>query len=117
MNNTYSQAESRRIDIETATAVSLEVAVGDRIRCVRGKIWLTQEGDSRDHYLVGGVSFCVDHKGRAVLDAIGRQDEAVATYEAGLKRCPDSQILQEGLAPIRRERARRIFKVIPGGRS
>ncbi len=53
----------------------------------------------------------------AVLDAIGRQDEAVATYEAGLKRCPDSQILQAGLAPIRRERARRMFKVIPGGRS
>ena len=53
----------------------------------------------------------------AVLDAIGRQDEAVATYEAGLKRCPDSQILKAGLEPLRRARARRLFKVLPGGRS
>ncbi len=52
----------------------------------------------------------------AVLDAIGRQDEALATYEAGLKRCPDSQILKAGLEPLRRERIRRTFKVIPGGR-
>ena len=53
----------------------------------------------------------------AVLDAIGRQDEALATYEAGLKRCPDSQILKAGLEPLRREKTRRMFKVIPGGRS
>ena len=52
----------------------------------------------------------------AVLDAIGRQDEALATYEAGLKRCPDSQILKAGLEPLRREKNRRMFKVIPGGR-
>ena len=53
----------------------------------------------------------------AVLDAIGRQDDALATYEAGLKRCPDSQILKAGLEPLRRERTRRMFKVIPGGRA
>ena len=53
----------------------------------------------------------------AVLDAIGRQDEALATYEAGLKRCPDSQILRAGLEPLRREKNRRMFKVIPGGRT
>lgn len=52
----------------------------------------------------------------AVLDAIGRADEALQTYEAGLKRCPDSQILKAGLEPLRRERMRRTFKVIPGGR-
>lgn len=52
----------------------------------------------------------------AILDAIGRQDEALATYEAGLKRCPDSQILKAGLEPLRRERTRRLFKVLDGGR-
>lgn len=50
-----------------------------------------------------------------ILDAIGRQDEAMATYEAGLKRCPESSILKAGLAPLRRERTRATFKVIPGG--
>jgi tetratricopeptide (TPR) repeat protein len=53
----------------------------------------------------------------AVLDAIGRQDEALATYEAGLKRCPDSQILKAGMEPIRRARMRRTLKVLRGGRS
>ncbi len=52
----------------------------------------------------------------AVLDAIGRNDEALAVYEAGLKRCPDSQILKAGLEPLRRERVRSLFKVLPGGR-
>lgn len=52
----------------------------------------------------------------AVLDAIGRADEALAVYEAGLKRCPDSQILKAGLEPLRRERVRSQFKVLPGGR-
>ncbi len=53
----------------------------------------------------------------AVLDAIGRQDEALATYEAGLKRCPDSQILKAGMEPIRRARMRRTLKVLRGGLS
>jgi tetratricopeptide (TPR) repeat protein len=52
----------------------------------------------------------------AILDAIGRQDEALAVFEAGLRRCPDSQLLKAGLEPLRRERVRRSFRVIPGGR-
>jgi tetratricopeptide (TPR) repeat protein len=53
----------------------------------------------------------------AVLDAIGRQDEALAVYEAGLKRCPDSQILKAGMEPLRKERTRRTFKILKGGLS
>ncbi|MSP16081.1 MAG: hypothetical protein EXR73_05615 [Myxococcales bacterium] len=53
----------------------------------------------------------------SVLDAIGRQDEAVATFEAGLTRCPDSQLLKSGLEPLRRERTRRSMRVLPGGRA
>jgi tetratricopeptide (TPR) repeat protein len=53
----------------------------------------------------------------AVLDAIGRADEALAAIEAGLKRCPESQILKAGLEPLRRERMRRTFKVLDGGRA
>lgn len=52
----------------------------------------------------------------AILDALDRADEAMATFESGLKRCPDSTLLKAGLEPLRRERVRRTFKVIPGGR-
>jgi tetratricopeptide (TPR) repeat protein len=51
-----------------------------------------------------------------IFDAIGRQDEALATFEAGLRRCPESTILKAGLEPLRRERMRAAFKVIQGGR-
>src|SRR5262249_39935995 len=68
---------------------------------------------SEDEWLLEDLYY---EKG-AVLDAIGRQDEALATYEAGLKRCPDSQILKAGMEPIRRARQRRIFKVLRGGLS
>jgi tetratricopeptide (TPR) repeat protein len=53
----------------------------------------------------------------ALLDALGRRDAAVATYEAGLERCPGSAILKAGLEPLRRQRVRSLFKVIPGGLS
>lgn len=52
-----------------------------------------------------------------VLEAIGHCDEAVAAYEAGLLRFPDSQILQAGLEPLRREQVRSKFTVLQGGRS
>lgn len=50
-----------------------------------------------------------------ILDAIGRRDAALATFEAGLKAYPDSAILKAGLEPLRRERVRASFTVIPGG--
>ena len=53
----------------------------------------------------------------SILDAIGRQDEAVATYEAGIARCPNSHLLASALEPLRREKARARFTVLQGGRS
>ena len=41
-----------------------------------------------------------------ILDALGRNDDAVATYEAGLKRCPQSSLLTAGLAPLRRAKSK-----------
>ena len=51
----------------------------------------------------------------AMLHAKGDHDAAVAAYETGLERCPASSLLKSGLEPLRRERIRRSFKVIPGG--
>lgn len=53
----------------------------------------------------------------AVLDALDRTDDAVATFEAGLHRCPNSTLLRSGLEPLRREHMRRNLTVINGGRS
>ncbi len=51
----------------------------------------------------------------AILDALDRADDAVATFQAGLRRCPESTLLRSGLEPLQRERTRRTFKVIDGG--
>lgn len=51
----------------------------------------------------------------AIQGALGRCDEALATLEAGLVRCPSSILLRAGMAPLHRERVRRSFRVLPGG--
>ncbi len=50
-----------------------------------------------------------------LLHAIGRSDEAVATYEAGLRRCPRSSLLKAGLAPLKRSAARSGLRLLRGG--
>ena len=49
------------------------------------------------------------------LEALGRHAEALATYEAGLERCPDSTLLLAGLDPLRRKSLKASFKVLKGG--
>ena len=70
MNNTSVQSESRRMDLAERMPVSVHAMPGDEIRCVRGKVWLTQEGDWRDYCLVPGVSFCIDRATHVVLHAL-----------------------------------------------
>src|ERR1041384_2468197 len=64
MNNTI-------VDIAEGAAASVYVRVGTTIRVARGKVWLTQEGDSRDYCVCPGITFCADRKGRVVLGAVG----------------------------------------------
>lgn len=51
----------------------------------------------------------------ALLAASGKDSDALATFDAGLARCPESTLLRAGLEPMRRELVRATFKVIPGG--
>ena len=50
-----------------------------------------------------------------ILNAMGKPDEALDVFETGLRRCPGSSVLQAGAEPLRRERIRSSFRVIPGG--
>ncbi len=52
-----------------------------------------------------------------ILEALGQDDEALATLQQGLQRHPESSLLRGGLEPLHRERMRRSFKVIDGGRA
>jgi hypothetical protein len=46
---------------------------------------------------------------------MGAREAALATYEAGLERCPGSAILRAGLEPI--ERTKPSLKLLRGGAS
>jgi hypothetical protein len=83
MNNTSVQSKSRRIELAEGLAVSVQGLPGDAIRCVRGNVWLTQEGDWRDYCLVAGVSFCADRRSRIVLSAIDAPGAVVFEPRAG----------------------------------
>jgi hypothetical protein len=47
----------------------IENAKGERVSCVRGSAWITQEGDARDLILAAGQSVVLDRPGLAVVYA------------------------------------------------
>jgi tetratricopeptide (TPR) repeat protein len=51
----------------------------------------------------------------AILDALDRTSEAVATFEEGLLRYPDSDLLKAGIEPLRRMQRRKSWQVLDGG--
>lgn len=57
------------------------------------------------------------HEKAMILQALGQADAALAVLEAGLERYPGSSLLLHGLEPLRKDRARRQLRVIPGGRA
>jgi hypothetical protein len=51
------------IDLAPRAVVRVRARVGQRIRCTAGAIWITQDGDPKDHILVPGQVFCADRSG------------------------------------------------------
>lgn len=82
MNSTYSQGKSSRIDIAVGEAVSVQVSYGTLVQCLHGHVWLTQEGDARDHFFAAGLTFCIDKPGRAVITALDGPGVVIITRRA-----------------------------------
>ena len=51
-------------------SLALRDRAGDRIECVAGVLWITQDHDPRDIVLTAGRSFRLDRGGRAVVYAL-----------------------------------------------
>ena len=43
---------------------------GDRVECLAGTLWVTQDGDPRDVVLGAGDGFTVDRDGRTLVSAL-----------------------------------------------
>lgn len=77
-------------------------AIDEAFRCIQGDDrWLLEE-----LYYEKGV----------IHDALGEHAEALAAFEEGLARCPSSELLAQGVAPIRKDKLRRTLRVLPGGK-
>ena len=53
---------------------------GDRVDCLDGSVWITQDGDPRDIVLDAGESFTLDRPGTALVYALA--DARVAVQHA-----------------------------------
>lgn len=52
---------------------------GTVVRCVTGRLWVTQEGDPRDYVVPAGARFCAGGSGRIVASAVA-EHTSIAVY-------------------------------------
>jgi hypothetical protein len=70
-NRAMKTTEEWTIDASTVKLLNLgKGLVGHVIRCVSGTLWVTQEGDSRDHFLAAGEEFVIEAPGVVVVQAL-----------------------------------------------
>jgi hypothetical protein len=77
------------IELEYRGIVPVEDAVGTRIDCLRGRIWITERGSTDDIVLEAGESYVTSRGGVAVVQAlrealVGLRAPAVRPAGAGL---------------------------------
>lgn len=51
--------------------VRLQGRVGQRLECLGGTLWITQDGDPRDVVIGAGEAFDLDRNGRVLASALG----------------------------------------------
>src|SRR5262245_22276287 len=57
------------IELERRGVVPMKDAVGTRIDCLRGQIWITEHGSREDQVLEAGESYVISRDGLAVMQA------------------------------------------------
>ncbi len=57
------------VELDARRFLTLEDALGTVIVCMEGELWITQHGDTRDHFVRAGEAFTIDRTGRIVVQA------------------------------------------------
>ncbi|HXS52092.1 MAG TPA: DUF2917 domain-containing protein [Usitatibacter sp.] len=58
------------LELEEGQVVTLVDAEGTRILPQRGQVWVTQEGDRKDHIVSAGETLVVLRPGRTIVQAL-----------------------------------------------
>lgn len=88
------------LELEYRGLVPLTDALGTRIHCLGGRIWITQDGSRDDIVLEAGEAGEISHTGLAVVQAL--RPARVALHAAATPRLP------AGVAPRFRQLWRRV---------
>ena len=67
------------LGLSTGEVVTLDDAAGVRIVARRGIVWVTEEGEAKDHVIGPGHVFTIAHGGRTVVQAL--QDAWISFLE------------------------------------
>jgi hypothetical protein len=62
---------SRTLDLSHDPVQVLESRRGMRVKVLYGDVWLTEQGDHRDHFLGSGEEVALDSKHRTVIESLG----------------------------------------------
>ena len=60
----------RSVTLRPRAIWSETLQAGERVRCERGVVWLTQSGDPEDYILRAGDDFTATRRGRIVAQAL-----------------------------------------------
>jgi hypothetical protein len=58
------------VQLDAEQLYTVESARGRGVVVFDGKVWITQQGDPKDHIVSGGESFTFDHPGLALIEAL-----------------------------------------------
>ena len=113
MNNTSQANSASRVVVAAHSAASVDLPRGAAVHGLGGRLWLTQEGDQRDHVVVAGTTFCTDRSGRVVLSAI--EGSAVALVrETAPSHCVPGTVTIDSIKRIKRDAEIAQAKYIAG---
>ena len=73
------------IDLEYRGTASITEAAGRQIDCLRGRIWITEQGLPGDIVLEAGESYEIAHSGVAVVQALAEAAIAVRAHPDGVR--------------------------------
>lgn len=86
-----------RLIFAAGQIATLRDALGTRIECVSGSLWITQDRDPRDIVLGPGEEFTLDQDGKAVIQASGQTIVLVSERRAPAPACAQWRRMTRGL--------------------
>lgn len=70
------------LELGRKQTLQLAQARGERVRCLRGTLWITQEGDREDHIVSAGEDFTVNRDGVTLVTVIQSPSTLMVTRPA-----------------------------------